>query len=58
MTTLPSIAKLPSETAAYIAELYATGRFKNPTRLWRGLILRWALWHDGHDGNALPGWHT
>ncbi len=49
---------LPAEFVAYIKRLVLNHRTISPSRLWRGLILRWGFWLDGVETNKLPGYAT
>ena len=49
---------LPAAFVAYLASYCRSAQFTTPRRLHRGLILRWTLWQDGHESNALPGYAT
>lgn len=47
---------LPAEFVAFLKGYVASAQFTSPRRMFRGLIFRWCLWADGHQGNALPGY--
>ncbi len=49
---------LPTEFVAYIQRLASDPRVQDPRRIFRGLLIRWCLWRDGENSNALPGYST
>jgi hypothetical protein len=49
---------LPAEFVSYLTAYISSPRFTSVRRMHRGFILRWVLWQDGHEGNAIPGYAT
>jgi hypothetical protein len=49
---------LPPDFVTYLRRFAVSDKFTNPRRLYRMLILRWILWSDGIQENAIPGYAT
>ena len=49
---------LPAEFAAYIRNLFLRDPRHNIRRIHRWIIIRWCLWADGIEANAMPGYAT
>jgi hypothetical protein len=47
---------LPAEFVAFIRTLSTAQDLRDPRRMFRGLVIRWCLWRDGVESNALPGY--
>ena len=48
--------KLPTPTQQYIIRLFCGQSKVNARYLWQWLLLRWTLWQDGCESNAIPGY--
>jgi hypothetical protein len=49
---------LPAEFVTWLRGYIASAQYTSAVRLHRGLILRWLLWQEGNETNALPGYAT
>jgi hypothetical protein len=47
---------LPAEFVTWLTGYIQSAQYTNIIRLHRGLILRWTLWADGLQANAIPGY--
>lgn len=50
--------QLPEAFVAWITGYMTSLHYTSAKRLHRALILRLALWRDGHNTNALPGYDS
>lgn len=48
--------KLPPAFVKFVINCILSGKFPTATSLHRSIILRWTLWYDGHEANAIPGY--
>jgi hypothetical protein len=49
---------LPADFVAYLRGYIKSPHFTSVRRFHRGMILRWTLWSDGIQSNAIPGYAT